>query len=682
MGKNKKINIQSGCKKNAKNSRGITLVALVITIIIIIILGLLCFGIWKALNYQPINPVSLDTLEANENINISYNEESKVPTLIAGDYTDFKVRNSNEAIHALEEVKDVLGIENPKEEYKESNEIEFLGNKTYRLQQYYKEIEVSGRQMVITTDQDGNIKTVSGDYEKITDLDVNTSIDKDSALNQVITKYGDNIKVNSLDLVIEFIEDVPVLCYIISAYGNFSGLDGYSYYFLIDAKTGEIVKQEEDADYAATNASGTGINGENLTFTTNKTLFNYEMYDPKRKIEIRNYTGVQDKLHIYFSEKITSKDNTWNDQVANQAMVNVSKVYDYFYNKFKIKSISGNNSKLTVVVNSTDKVNNASYIRNLGNLIIIGTGDGVNYTNFVNGLDVLGHEFMHGYTKNTDKNILSQTGFEKGEIDEAYGDVMGNIIENYYREKDEVMPVSENENLTFENDKLWIIGEDVALKNEYGLRSMANPELNGQPSKIGDNNYLTKEKESDDSKIVHNNSTVLGNAFYLMWKNGITADELAKMVLDSCNRLSRSATYVDIANMFVALTDEYCPEKREAVIEAFESIGLQRSGQETSGSKDESVLNQNIDEKYIEFIKNKEYEKDEKESFRDAKYYCILDINKDGIKELFIQDEGDFGFFSTLIYTYDKEKDEIIFIDNVYSYNQIRYDSKENAIVY
>ena len=39
MGKNKKINIQSGCKKNAKNSRGITLVALVITIVIIIILA-------------------------------------------------------------------------------------------------------------------------------------------------------------------------------------------------------------------------------------------------------------------------------------------------------------------------------------------------------------------------------------------------------------------------------------------------------------------------------------------------------------------------------------------------------------------------------------------------------------------------------------------------------------------
>ena len=276
------------------------------------------------------------------------------------------------------------------------------------------------------------------------------------------------------------------------------------------------------------------------------------MYDPKRKIEIRNYTGVQDKLHIYFSEKITSKDNTWNDQVANQAMVNVSKVYDYFYNKFKIKSISGNNSKLTVVVNSTDKVNNASYIRNLGNLIIIGTGDGVNYTNFVNGLDVLGHEFMHGYTKNTDKNILSQTGFEKGEIDEAYGDVMGNIIENYYREKDEVMPVSENENLTFENDKLWIIGEDVALKNEYGLRSMANPELNGQPSRLDDDTVLTSylgDYTSDE--ISHNNCTILGRAFYLMWKNGITADELAKMVLDSCNRLSRSATYVDIANMFV-----------------------------------------------------------------------------------------------------------------------------------
>ena len=526
---------------------------IVIIILIILLLSLLCFVVWKIIKYQPVKIVSLDTLESKDNITISYNEESKVPTLIAGNYTDFKVRNTNEAISALEEVKDVLGIEDPKEEYKESNKIEFLENKIYRLQQYYKGIEVSGRQMVITTDTNGNIKTVSGDYEKITELDVNPTIDKESAINKVTAKYGDNIKVNSSDLIIDFIENIPTLCYIISAYGNFSGLDGISYYFIINAKTGEIVKQVEDADYTATEASGIGTNGENLKFTTNKTLLDYEMYDPKRKIEIRNYTGVQDKLHIYFSEKITSKDNTWEDEVANQAMVNTSKVYDYFYNKFGIKSISGNNSKLTILVNSTDIVNNASYIRSLGNLIIIGIGDGVNYTNFINGLDVLGHEFMHGYIKNTDKYIIYQTGFSIGEIDEAYADVMGNIIENYYRERNEVKPVSENENLTFENDKLWLIGEDISLKSEYGLRSMANPGLNGQPSRLDDDTVLTSylgDYTSDE--ISHNNCTILGRAFYLMWKNGITADELAKMVLDSCNRLSRSATYVDVANMFVS----------------------------------------------------------------------------------------------------------------------------------
>ena len=158
---------------------------IVIIILIILLLSLLCFVVWKIIKYQPVKIVSLDTLESKDNITISYNEESKVPTLIAGNYTDFKVRNTNEAISALEEVKDVLGIEDPKEEYKESNKIEFLENKIYRLQQYYKGIEVSGRQMVITTDTNGNIKTVSGDYEKITELDVNPTIDKESAINKV-----------------------------------------------------------------------------------------------------------------------------------------------------------------------------------------------------------------------------------------------------------------------------------------------------------------------------------------------------------------------------------------------------------------------------------------------------------------------------------------------------------------
>ena len=51
----------------------------------------------------------------------------------------------------------LIGIQNPKEEYKISNEIEILNSNVYRMQQYYKGIQVLGRQMVMATDKEGNI---------------------------------------------------------------------------------------------------------------------------------------------------------------------------------------------------------------------------------------------------------------------------------------------------------------------------------------------------------------------------------------------------------------------------------------------------------------------------------------------------------------------------------------------
>ena len=154
---------------------------ILIVLTIIIVLAIATVVTIFALNWQPINKVDLATLEANADVTISYGEASEVPTIIAGDYTDFKVDSGNDAIRALEELQEVFGMTNPKEEYEISNEIEFLDNKTYRMQQYYNGIEVIDRQMVVTADKDGNIKMVSGDYEKITDLDVNPSFDQNRA---------------------------------------------------------------------------------------------------------------------------------------------------------------------------------------------------------------------------------------------------------------------------------------------------------------------------------------------------------------------------------------------------------------------------------------------------------------------------------------------------------------------
>lgn len=437
------------------NKKKIILISLIIVIILIIgaILAL------NLANKQLTNNIDIATLESNENIKVVYDEESKIPTLITGKYTSLKVNDENEAIMAIEEVKNIFGIQNPKEEYKISNEIEIINSNVYRMQQYYKEIPVLGNQMIITTDKDGNIKTLNGKYEKLDNFDITYSIDQEEAISIISKKYGTDVKVDLTQLLIKKIDSKPTLCWGISAYGKFNGLTGISYYFYVDAKTGEILEIVEGELNSITLSTGKGTSGEILSFFTNKNGDEYEMYDPERNIEVRNYTG--EFINIYFSNAITSENNTWNLPEANQAMLNISKVYDYFNTKFNIKSVDGKGSKITVVVNNYDVPNNAGFIDNIGNVIVLGSGDGTKNNNFASGLDIMGHEFMHGYIKNTDKNIFDDQGFAIGEVDEAFCDVMGNIIENYCQEKIEVKSVSYNENLTFENDKSWLLGEDV-----------------------------------------------------------------------------------------------------------------------------------------------------------------------------------------------------------------------------
>ena len=207
---------------------------------------------------------------------------------------------------------------------------------------------------------------------------------------------------------------------------------------------------------------------------------------------------------------------------------------------------------------------------------------------------------------------------------------------------------------------------------------MSNPSVNGNPSKYGDEKYLSLDMEGVSvSELVHNNSTVLSRAFYIMWENGLTTDEISQIILESCVRLGRFAKYNEIIEMIRTLAGEYCPEKVNIVTEALIETGYIQENNET-----EATSEQNIDEIYKNFIIEEGYKENKDEYFENITYYAILDINKDGISELFIQDEGNGGFYNTLLYTYDNSSKQIKYIDSLYSYGMIRYDNENNEIVY
>ena len=107
-----------------------------------------------------------------------------------------------------------------------------------------------------------------------------------------------------------------------------------------------------------------------------------------------------------------------------------------------------------------------------GTQMVYGDGDGTTFINFSGDLDVVGHELSHGVTEAT-SNLVYQN--ESGALNEAFSDMMGTAIE-------------------FSNGTgNWTIGEDITPGGD-GIRNMANPNQDGDPSHYADR-YTGTERQ-------------------------------------------------------------------------------------------------------------------------------------------------------------------------------------------
>ena len=67
----------------------------------------------------------------------------------------------------------------------------------------------------------------------------------------------------------------------------------------------------------------------------------------------------------------------------------------------------------------------------------------------------------------------------------------------------------------------------------------------------------------------------------------------------------------------------------------------------------------------------------------EVKKYSILDINQDGTEELLLSNEGEGGFYATLVCTYDRTNKQVVVVENIpNSYGVLRYDSTTKEVIY
>lgn len=326
----------------------------------------------------------------------------------------------------------------------------------FTLAQYYKGIEVYGGTVIATKNQDSISQILNYQYNIPNDFNINP-ISKEEDLSEFIKVYfGDD-------------DDVKTRLIILPLSNEEFTLAHYCYkdnkYLIIKDGDNKILGNSIKVDTI-----------ENVNFALNSDLNKYldnfkienkkyQLYDSKRNIEVYRIKDNDNSKYIkdfdYFYENTNYyKPVTWKkleDVNKNylkeiHSMYTIQKVYDYYQDVFGFKSIKLNeNYKLDVFTNVYSVLSpedNTKYIPYYDNAFLLAYDDEKfriyigSETNFNEDVEVMGHEYTHGYFDyivkpfylvdvsldfTVPRNMMSA-------INEGYADIMGQIIEAYYKD--------------------------------------------------------------------------------------------------------------------------------------------------------------------------------------------------------------------------------------------------------
>ena len=409
-----------------------------------------------------------------------------------------------------------------------------LGFTHQKFAQYYQGVRVEHADYTVHA-KGGTVESISGDFEKITDLNTTPSLHASAALKQALAFVGaqkymwqdldeetglkqdtDNSAASYYpqgELVIVRNElssqlktkGQPVLAWKFNVYAQEPVSRAYLY---VDAHTGQVVAKDDIIKH-------TGATG---TFAT--------AYSGSRQINdgtttggyfLREGAGIRGQgIETYNMKKGTSyskavdfvdADNNWTaaeynnanfDWVAGDAQMGAQCTYDYWKAVHGRNSYDNNGAKIKSYVHYGRSYENAYW-----NGSVMTYGDGAATFRPLTALDVCGHEIGHAVCQNTANLIYSN---ESGAMNEGLSDIWGASIEDYSVKNLGVTSSGVTPKST------WLIGEEID-KTGPALRSMSDPKSQGQPDYYQGINWYTG---TSDNGGVHTNSGVLNFWYYLI----------------------------------------------------------------------------------------------------------------------------------------------------------------------
>lgn len=607
------------------------------------------------------------------------NEEAYTVTnfgTIQGKFTDISINDEDSAIAAIRDASEILGLGNAVEELT-ANRTDTVDNLTYyRISQNYKGIPVYGSSFVVVADKNGEALCLTGNAR---DIDENISLTPTATQEQINAAIYSAFEEGGEISIPEISDDMLVIYNLdetkkaLLAYRFYVERDGTPYNCVINAENGEAISlaslyYTNDTNIIWFDAKKVESTREIISVDKEGVEYTYSLpaqawIDPngnyvdhssiqhnefKYKIFI---TDAEKEGDIEIPEKVrvqlVGKTNV-NDipkRIANTFYNHLFTVEKFFKEIFSRNGFDGRNGDIYAIYNDglDDGKNGYSYTLTTEGLTknstIIAIGHDIDMD-----IDLIAHEYMHS-VEATISNMLYEC--ESGAIMEGYSDIFGELIEDW-----------ENDGL--DNDCDWKHGKRNIEDPNRDTNAIGMPIYNSQP-KV----YFGKYWKSTDVKIpnvdndngyVHNNSTVISHAAYLMTKKekgceALTNQEIAEVWYKTLRLLPKNCGFKQLREYMLlqAELSGFSEKKIARIRLAFDMVGI---NYQTEG------VSENFTVKIL--------------CSDDAEYYknCRIEITKDAL----IGDKAVYSEIATNVNTeihlkedkytiriFDKNSDTILF---------------------
>ncbi len=495
----------------------------------------------------------------NNSPNIS-DSDSNYIAFEAG-FTDVKVTDKKSALEAIASVADVIGIYNAQDELQCEYENSVRDSRYYRFQQYYNDIPVYGKTLSLAVNNN-EVSALVSNYEPI-DIELEYNISEKEAKQLLKEEFS--------------VDDTDII-----SYGKYIYEQENSYMFLTPIKTyddnwivgiafvsgkNKSVKTLSTTYYSNSIEYNQRLNGQKdeQYFDVYRNNNSYYLNDTNR--QIYGYETESDNYWLLFSKVKDAKPISWNKSEtlnkpsAVDAVANVKKSYDYYDLEHNYKSPNGNGTCIINVVDGFGFSNDNKYMYDNASSGSHIDEDGNNYTQINIGkkivsekytmsayLDVIAHEYTHAvvyYTAMLGGNRASES------LNEAYSDIMGEVIENYTTNK---------------ND--WIIGNSIRNIPKTKMKSIS---------------------KYNDKKDAHENAQIIDYVAYLMnngcdgSKTTIEMKSLGELWFNSLFLLPSDASFaqcrnaVELSARMMLKNNQLSEEQYRTVVTAFDTVGIDNS---------------------------------------------------------------------------------------------------------